>query len=85
LSFILSSKANDLDKISSYECGFSPFEDTKNEFNIKFYLVGILFLVFDLELSFLFPYIVSLNAVDQMVTYYMMIFLILLTVGFVYE
>ena len=56
LSFFLSSKLDDAEKLSAYECGFNPFSDSRSEFDIKFYIVAILFLIFDLEISFLFPF-----------------------------
>ena len=55
LSYILSSKSIDKEKISAYECGFNPFEDARNQFDVRFYLVAILFIIFDLEVSYLFP------------------------------
>jgi NADH-quinone oxidoreductase subunit A len=55
LSFLLSPKQDDREKLSAYECGFNPFEDSRGEFDIRFYLVAILFIIFDLEISFLFP------------------------------
>jgi predicted nucleic acid-binding Zn ribbon protein len=55
LSYVLSSKSIDKEKISAYECGFNPFEDARNQFDVRFYLVAILFIIFDLEVSFLFP------------------------------
>ena len=55
LSFLVSQKADDREKLTAYECGFNPFEDSRNEFDVRFYLVAILFLIFDLEISFLFP------------------------------
>ena len=55
LSYVLSSKSIDKEKISAYECGFNPFEDSRNQFDVRFYLVAILFIIFDLEVSFLFP------------------------------
>ena len=55
LSYLLSSKADDVEKLTAYECGFNPFEDSRSEFDIRFYIVAILFLIFDLEISFLFP------------------------------
>ena len=56
LSFLVSSKSGDKEKLSSYECGFNPFDDSRSEFDIKFYLIAILFIIFDLEISFLFPF-----------------------------
>lgn len=55
LSYFLSSEASDKEKLSAYECGFNPFEDARNQFDVRFYLVAILFIIFDLEVSFLFP------------------------------
>ena len=55
LSFVLASQSYDSEKLSAYECGFQPFEDTRNKFDIRFYLVAILFIIFDLEVSYLFP------------------------------
>ena len=85
LSFVLSSKADDIEKISAYECGFNPFEDSRNEFDIRFYVVAILFLIFDLEISFLFPFAVSFDTVGLTGLASMLIFLFILTLGFVYE
>jgi NADH-quinone oxidoreductase subunit A len=61
LSFFLSVKTNDAEKLTAYECGFNPFYDTKSEFSIRFYIVAILFLIFDLEISFLFPFSVVVD------------------------
>lgn len=86
LSYILSIKADDTEKLSAYECGFNPFEDTRNEFNVRFYLVAILFLIFDLEISFLFPFVVIIDDTNSVTTcYIMLIFLFILTLGFFYE
>jgi NADH-quinone oxidoreductase subunit A len=85
LSLVVSSKADDFQKLSSYECGFNPFDDSRSEFNIKFYIVAILFIIFDLEVSFLFPFAVSFNTVGFIGVLAMLIFLIVLTLGFIYE
>jgi len=85
LSFLLSSKADDVEKLSAYECGFNPFEDSRNEFDIRFYIVAILFLIFDLEIGFLFPFSASLNSFEMVSIMSMLFFLFILTVGFVYE
>jgi NADH-quinone oxidoreductase subunit A len=85
LSLIVSSKADDFQKLSSYECGFNPFDDSRSEFNVKFYIVAILFIIFDLEVSFLFPFSVSLNAIGFLGVLSMLIFLLILTLGFIYE
>lgn len=73
------------EKISPYECGFNPFDDSRNQFDISFYLIGILFIIFDLEVSFLFPWILSLNFIGIYGYFSMIIFLIVLTLGFIYE
>ena len=85
LSFVLSPKMDDREKLTAYECGFSPFEDSKGEFDVRFYLVAILFLIFDLEISFLFPFVVSFSSVGGLGLYSMYCFLFILTIGFVYE
>jgi NADH-quinone oxidoreductase subunit A len=85
LSYILSQKADDVEKLSAYECGFNPFEDSRSEFDVRFYIVAILFLIFDLEISFLFPFAVSYDLGQHIALYAMLFFLFVLTVGFVYE
>jgi NADH-quinone oxidoreductase subunit A len=85
LSYLLSSKSGDVEKLSAYECGFNPFEDSRNEFDIRFYIVAILFLIFDLEIGFLFPFSASLNSFEMISIMSMLFFLFILTVGFVYE
>ena len=85
ISYFLVLKQYDLEKISAYECGFDPFEDTRKKFDVRFYLVAILFIVFDLEVTYLFPWSIVLNRVDFFGFYIMLIFLFLVTVGFVYE
>lgn len=86
LSFLLSVSLDDTEKLSTYECGFNPFEDSRNEFDIRFYIVAILFLIFDLEISFLFPFVVSLTDFNIRFPFYcIFIFLLILTVGFFYE
>jgi NADH-quinone oxidoreductase subunit A len=75
----------DRDKLSPYECGFEPFEDTRMRFDVRYYLVAILFIVFDLEIAFLFPWAVALAKVGVFGLVAMGIFLAILTVGFVYE
>jgi len=85
LSFLVSQKADDREKLTAYECGFNPFEDSKNEFDVRFYLVAILFLIFDLEISFLFPFIISFHTTSFIGFYSMFFFLFILTIGFVYE
>ena len=85
LSFLVSQKADDREKLTAYECGFNPFEDSRNEFDVRFYLVAILFLIFDLEISFLFPFIASFHCINFIGLYSMFFFLFILTIGFVYE
>ena len=75
----------DIDTEAAYECGFEPFDDARGRFDIKFYLVAILFIIFDLEVSFLFPWALSLSHTGLFGFYVMMVFLGVLTVGFVYE
>ena len=85
VSYVLASQSYDTEKLSAYECGFQPFEDARNKFDIKFYLVAILFIIFDLEVSFLFPWGVYLNNISFYGFWWMFFFLIILTIGFVYE
>jgi len=85
LSFLLSSKQDDKEKLASYECGFNPFEDSRLEFDVKFYLVAILFIIFDLEVSFLFPFIVSFDQISFFGLEAMYFFLVILTFGFIFE
>lgn len=73
------------EKLSQYECGFEPFEDSRLKFNIRYYFVGILFIIFDLEIAFLFPWAVCLDYLEMPGFIAMGIFLIVLTVGFIYE
>jgi NADH-quinone oxidoreductase subunit A len=84
-SYVLSFQNESTSKLSSYECGFDPFEDARNIFDVHFYLVAILFLVLDLEVMFLFPWAVSLNTIGLKGFIGMVVFLIILTVGFFYE
>jgi NADH-quinone oxidoreductase subunit A len=73
------------EKLSSYECGFEPFDDARRRFDVRFYLVAILFIIFDLEVAFLFPWAVSLGAIGMFGFLSMLGFLGVLTVGFIYE
>ena len=75
----------DPEKLSAYECGFEPFEDSRLEFDVRFYLVAILFIIFDLEIAFLFPWAISLGNIGLLGFSSMMIFLFILTIGFIYE
>ena len=85
LSYVVSAKQADVEKVSAYECGFDPFDDTRKTFDVRFYLVAILFLIFDLEVSFLFPWVVSLGGLPLLGFWSMILFLVILTVGFIYE
>jgi NADH-quinone oxidoreductase subunit A len=84
-SYVLARQRPDAEKLSAYECGFEPFEDARGRFDVRFYLVAILFIIFDLEVAFLFPWAVSLGNIGLLGFWSMMIFLGVLTVGFVYE
>jgi len=84
-SYAIVPKAYDLEKISPYECGFDPFEDTRAKFDVRFYLVSILFIIFDLEITFLFPWAVSLTFLNNAGYFSMIFFLLILTIGFAYE
>ena len=85
LNFLLSPKKPDPEKLSAYECGFEPFQDSRSKFEVKFYLVAILFIIFDLEIIFLFPWAVAFNELGSLGFWSMMFFLLVLTVGFIYE
>lgn len=85
LSYALAVQSPDAEKVSAYECGFEPFEDARNKFDIRFYVVAILFLIFDIEVLYLFPWVLSLNVIGTEGYWVMMGFLILLSVGFLYE
>lgn len=84
-SYILAVQQADTEKISAYECGFNPFSDARQKFDVRFYLVGILFIIFDLEVMFLFPWTITFNKINLFGFFTMFIFLFILTVGFVYE
>ena len=85
LNFLLSPKNPDPEKLSAYECGFEAFGDSRMEFDVRFYLVAILFIIFDLEIAFLFPWAISLGSIGTLGFWSMMIFLFILTIGFIYE
>ena len=85
LNYLASPKNPDPEKLSAYECGFEAFDDSRMEFDVRFYLVAILFIIFDLEIAFLFPWAVSLGNIGTLGFVSMMIFLFVLTVGFIYE
>jgi NADH-quinone oxidoreductase subunit A len=85
LGFLFGRGSKDPSKLSPYECGFEPFEDSRMKFDVRYYLVAILFIIFDLEIAFLFPWAVSLDVVGTFGLISMGIFLALLVVGFIYE
>lgn len=84
-SYIVSVKQPDSEKVSVYECGFDPFGSSRVPFSVKFFLVGILFLIFDLEISFLFPWGVVYNQIELFGFWVVYLFLVVLTIGLVYE
>ena len=85
VNFVFAPKNPDPEKLSTYECGFEPFNDSRMEFDVRFYLVAILFIIFDLEIAFLFPWAISLGNIGLLGFSSMMIFLFILTIGFIYE
>ena len=84
-SFVIASQKPDSEKVSPYECGFEAFDDSRMQFDVRFYLVAILFIIFDLEIAFLFPWAISLGNIGLLGFSSMMIFLFILTIGFIYE
>ncbi len=82
---LLAYRNPDPEKLSAYECGFNAFDDARMKFDVRFYLVSILFIIFDLEVAFLFPWAVSLGKIGLFGFWSMMIFLAVLTIGFIYE
>ena len=85
LGFLIGRGRKDSEKLSPYECGFEAFDDSRMKFDVRYYLVAILFIIFDLEIAFLFPWAVSLGAVGTFGLIAMAIFLAVLVVGFIYE
>ena len=85
VSRLRSKSRPDAEKLSAYECGFDPFENARTRFDVRFYLVAILFIIFDLEIAFLFPWAISLGKIGLFGFWSMMLFLAVLTVGFIYE
>jgi NADH-quinone oxidoreductase subunit A len=85
VSLLAARQKPDSEKLSPYECGFEPFADARSKFDVRFYLVSILFIIFDLEVAFLFPWAVSLGAIGLFGFWSMIVFLLVLTVGFIYE
>src|SRR5919199_5384993 len=84
-SFVLAKQHPDSEKLTAYECGFEPFEDARRRFDVRYYLVAILFIIFDLEVAFLFPWAVALKGIGAFGFWSMIAFLAVLTVGFIYE
>ena len=84
-SWVLARQNPNSEKLSPYECGFEPFEDARVRFDVRYYLVAILFIIFDLEVAFLFPWAVSLGDIGVFGFWSMVVFLAVLTVGFAYE
>ncbi|MGI9477911.1 MAG: NADH-quinone oxidoreductase subunit A [Hyphomicrobiaceae bacterium] len=83
--FVVAVSNPDPEKVSAYECGFNAFDDARMKFDVRFYLVAILFIIFDLEIAFLFPWALAFKEIGAFGFWSMMIFLAVLTVGFVYE
>ncbi len=84
-SYVAARQRPDSEKLAAYECGFDPFDDARGKFDVRFYLVAILFIIFDLEVAFLFPWAISLGEIGLFGFWSMVVFLAVLTVGFVYE
>ena len=84
-SYIIARQRPDSEKVSAYECGFEAFDDARSRFDVRFYLVAILFIIFDLEVAFLFPWAVSLGEIGLFGFWSMVVFLGVLTIGFIYE
>ena len=84
-SFVVARQRPDSEKLSAYECGFDPFSDARAKFDVRFYLVAILFIIFDLEVAFLFPWAVALGHIGVFGFWSMFAFLVVLTVGYIYE
>jgi len=85
LSSLIAVQNPDFEKMSAYECGFEPFEDARNKFDVRFYIIAILFIIFDIEVVYLFPWGVTLNTIGHSGFFVMLFFLIILTFGFIYE
>ena len=84
-AFVIAPSKPDPEKLSAYECGFNAFDDARMKFDVRFYLVSILFIIFDLEVAFLFPWAISLGKIGVFGFWSMTVFLAVLTVGFIYE
>ncbi len=84
-AFVLAVRHPDPEKISAYECGFNAFDDARMKFDVRFYLVAILFIIFDLEIAFLFPWAAAFGSLSDVAFWSMLVFLAVLTIGFAYE
>jgi NADH-quinone oxidoreductase subunit A len=84
-SYVVARQNPDSEKLSAYECGFEAFDDARGQFDVRFYLVAILFIIFDLEVAFLFPWAITLGEIGYFGFWSMVLFLVILTVGFIYE
>jgi NADH-quinone oxidoreductase subunit A len=85
MSYMVARQRPDSEKVSAYECGFEAFDDARSKFDVRFYLVSLLFIIFDLEVAFLFPWAVALGDIGLFGFWSMLIFLGVLTIGFIYE
>ncbi len=83
--FLIAYRNPDPEKLSAYECGFNPFDDARMKFDVRFYLVSLLFIIFDLEVAFLFPFAAAFHDIGAFGFWSMMLFLGVLTIGFIYE
>jgi NADH-quinone oxidoreductase subunit A len=84
-AWVIAIRNPDAEKTSAYECGFNAFDDARMKFDVRFYLVSILFIIFDLEIAMLFPWAVAFGGLSEVAFWSMMVFLVVLTVGFAYE
>ena len=84
-SWVVARQRPNPEKLAAYECGFAPFEDARSKFDVRYYLVAILFIIFDLEVAFLFPWSITLGSLGMFGFWSMMVFLGVLTIGFIYE
>lgn len=84
LSFFIASQIGGAEKLSAYECGFEPFEDARNTFDVRFYVIALLFIIFDLEVTYLFPWALTLSSLSSFGFWAMVDFLIELTIGYIY-
>jgi NADH-quinone oxidoreductase subunit A len=85
VSYFFVIQYSNVEKVSIYECGFNPFNDSRNKFEVRFYIVAILFMIFDLEIIFLFPWVILLNTLMYLGFFSMLVFLFILIIGFIYE